>query len=145
MWAALYDLLFQSIHDEDLWWGWETFRRSAIWRRDDWNRGMRQMALDTTAMWLNAMTPTQQCIIAGMKAGQRSISRWNGGRTEAGGYSDLIRATPLMSLNLNLSIDIMYVCADPLFQVGATTRTNLCWVMEEGASYNWNLRPIITN
>lgn len=34
----------------------------------DKNSGTEQMALGTKAMWLNVMTPSQQCIIARMKA-----------------------------------------------------------------------------
>jgi len=46
---------------------------------------------------------------------------------------------PLMPLNRNLSIGIIYVSADPCFQVdafsSATMRTNYDWMTTEGASY----------
>jgi len=37
-------------------------------QREGQNSGTQQMALGTKAMWLNVMTPSQRCIIAGMKA-----------------------------------------------------------------------------
>ena len=80
------------------------------------------MALGARAMWLNVMTPSCRRIIATMKATATATAA-SVGETEAGpragGYSELIRATQPLPLNRNLSIGIIYVSADPCFQVAA--------------------------